>query len=189
VVDVRRQRLVRSISLRDGGMPQDVKLSPDGRVSSTWADMASNGVWLVDADRFRRIGFVPTGRGAHGLYATGTRAGSTSRTAARDRSPSSRSERGGPVQKWRLPGGGSPDMGGVSAERPGALAVGRYNGEVYAISTRTGRLIRRMKVGAGPHGLCVVPPARPLLARPHRRVPLSLTTRVAARWIRIRRSR
>jgi hypothetical protein len=32
-----------------------------------------------------------------------------------------------------------------------------FTAEVYAINTRTGRLIRRIKVGAGPHGLCVYP--------------------------------
>jgi DNA-binding beta-propeller fold protein YncE len=34
---------------------------------------------------------------------------------------------------------------------------GRYDAAVYAIDTRTGRLIRRISVGAGPHGLCVYP--------------------------------
>jgi hypothetical protein len=28
---------------------------------------------------------------------------------------------------------------------------------VYAINTRTGRLRRRIKVGGGPHGVCVFP--------------------------------
>jgi hypothetical protein len=28
---------------------------------------------------------------------------------------------------------------------------------VYAIDTRTGKLRRRIKVGTGPHGLCVYP--------------------------------
>jgi hypothetical protein len=31
VVDLRRERVVRTIDLRPGAMPQDVKLSPDGR--------------------------------------------------------------------------------------------------------------------------------------------------------------
>ena len=137
-------------------MPQDVKLSPDGRVFYV-ADMASNGVWLVDADRFRRIGFVPTGRGAHGLYASrdSTRLYVSNRGEGSVSVISFRTRR--QVQKWRLPGGGSPDMGGVSADGRVLWLSGRYNGEVYAISTRTGRLIKRMKVGAGPHGLCVFP--------------------------------
>src|SRR5882762_5839344 len=64
---------------------------------------------------------------------------------------------GRPIAKWRIPGGGSPDMGGVSANGKVLWLSGRYNEEVYAISTRTGRLLRRIPVGAGPHGLCVWP--------------------------------
>ena len=61
------------------------------------------------------------------------------------------------IAKWRLPGGGSPDMGGVSADGRALWLSGRYNGEVYEISTRNGRLLRRITVGSGPHGLCVWP--------------------------------
>jgi DNA-binding beta-propeller fold protein YncE len=58
---------------------------------------------------------------------------------------------------WRLPGGGSPDMGGVSADGRVLWLSGRYDAVVYAISTRTGRLLHRIPVGRGPHGLCVWP--------------------------------
>jgi DNA-binding beta-propeller fold protein YncE len=156
VVDVPRQKVVHTIPLRGGAMPQDVKLSPDGRVFYV-ADMASNGVWKIDARTFRRSGFIPTGRGAHGLY------------VSRDSRSLYVSDRGEGaisvislatrkvVHKWRLPGGGSPDMGGVSADGRVLWLSGRYNSEVYAISTRNGRLIKRIPVGAGPHGLCVYP--------------------------------
>ncbi len=59
--------------------------------------------------------------------------------------------------KWTLPGGGSPDMGGVSADGSVLWLTGRYNAEVYAISTRDGRLLARIPVGEGPHGLAVFP--------------------------------
>jgi DNA-binding beta-propeller fold protein YncE len=156
VVDVRHERVVRSIELRPGAMPQDVKLSPDGRVFYV-ADMASDGVWLIDAHRFRKVGYVRTGGGAHGLYASrdsrflyvsNRDEGSVSVVSFRTRRP---------VRKWRLPGGGSPDMGGVSADGRVLWLSGRYNFEVYGISTRTGRLIARIGVGSGPHGLCVYP--------------------------------
>jgi YVTN family beta-propeller protein len=62
-----------------------------------------------------------------------------------------------PVRKWSIPGGGSPDMGGVSADGRVLWLAGRYSGEVYAIDTRTGHLIKRIPVGLGPHGLCVYP--------------------------------
>jgi hypothetical protein len=61
------------------------------------------------------------------------------------------------LTKWRLPGGGSPDMGGVSADGRALWLSGRYNAQVYEISTRNGRLLRRIDVGSGPHGLCVWP--------------------------------
>jgi len=67
VVDLARHRVRRSIALRPGAMPQDVKLSPDGRTFYV-ADMASHGVWLIDARSFRKLRLQPTGRGAHGLY-------------------------------------------------------------------------------------------------------------------------
>ena len=49
------------------GMPQDVKLSPDGKVFYV-ADMLANGVYEIDGDAFKVIGFIPTGKGTHGLY-------------------------------------------------------------------------------------------------------------------------
>ena len=61
------------------------------------------------------------------------------------------------VRKWRLAGGGSPDMGGVSANGRVLWLTGRYNGVIYAISTRTGHLLHAVRVGAGPHGACVWP--------------------------------
>ena len=61
------------------------------------------------------------------------------------------------VAKWELPGGGSPDMGGVSADGKVLWLSGRYNREVYAIDTSNGKLLARIKVGKGPHGLCVYP--------------------------------
>jgi hypothetical protein len=64
---------------------------------------------------------------------------------------------GRPIAKWWLPGGGSPDMGGLSANGRVLWLSGRSNAQVYAISTATGRLLHRIKVGEGPHGLCVWP--------------------------------
>lgn len=156
MVDVAREKVVGSLRLRSGAMPQDVKLSPDGRIFYV-ADMMSGGVWLIDAHRFRRIGFIPTGAGAHGLYASrdsrffyvsNRDEGSVSVISFRKRRV---------VQKWRLPGGCSPDMGGVSADGKVLWLSGRYDAEVYAISTRNGNLLARIPVGSGPHGLAVYP--------------------------------
>ena len=54
------------------------------------------------------------------------------------------------IRKWRIPGGGSPDMGNVSANGRVLWLSGRWNGVVYAIDTRTGRLIAKIPVGAEP---------------------------------------
>jgi YVTN family beta-propeller protein len=155
-VDVERQRVVGEITLDRGGMPQDVKLSPDGRVFYV-ADLSRDGVWIVDADRLRKLDFIPTGAGAHGLYVSrdsrelfvsNRGEGSVSVISFRTRKE---------TRKWRIPGGGSPDMGGISTDGKVLWLAGRYHSVVYAISTRTGKLIRRIPVGSGPHGLCVYP--------------------------------
>ena len=155
-VDVAQERVLGILRLRPGAMPQDVKLAPDGRVYYV-ADMGSGGVWVVDAARLRVVGFVPTGKGAHGLYASrdsrhlyvsNRGEGSISLLSFATRKV---------VATWRLPGGGSPDMGGLSADGKVLWLAGRYHDEVYAIDTRTGRLRARIPVGQGPHGLCVYP--------------------------------
>ena len=61
------------------------------------------------------------------------------------------------VDTWSVPGGGSPDMGGLSADGRTLWLSGRYNGEVYGWNTRTGRLVARIHVGGNPHGLLVWP--------------------------------
>ena len=156
VVDLQRERVLKTIPLRPGAMPQDVKLSPDGRTFYV-ADMAANGVWLIDARTWRRIRLQPTGAGAHGLYPSrdSRRLFVTNRGEGTISVLSFRTGR--PLRKWRIPGPASPDMGGVSADGRVLWLSGRYNAEVYAISTRTGRLLHRVPVGSGPHGLCVWP--------------------------------
>ena len=155
-VDVAKEKVVGTLALSSGAMPQDVKLSPDGKVFYV-ADMMSNGVWLIDAHSFRKIGFVPTGAGAHGLYSS--RDSRYLYVSNRDEGSVSVIDFATRkvVTKWRLPGGASPDMGGVSADGGVLWLSGRYDSEVYAIDTKTGQLLARIPVGHGPHGLCVYP--------------------------------
>ena len=150
------QKVVGEIQLPGAAKPQDVKLSPDGKVFYV-ADMITNGVWEVTGNPFKSIGFVSTGRGAHGLYPSRN---------AKDLYVSNRGEGSisvisfatrKVVHTWRIPGGGSPDMGGVTAKGKVLWVSGRYNAVVYAISTRAGRLLARISVGQGPHGVCVWP--------------------------------
>ncbi|WP_079249654.1 YncE family protein [Streptomyces sp. IMTB 2501] len=156
-VDTARMRVIARQKLPGGrSMPQDVKVSPDGR---TWyiADMTRDGVWVLDGDRFTAPHLLPTGKGAHGLY------------VSRDSRTLFISNRGeGTISlldlpsgrlrgKWRLPGGGSPDMGGLSADGKVLWLSGRYHNTVYAIATSDGHLIKKIPVGIEPHGLCVYP--------------------------------
>jgi YVTN family beta-propeller protein len=155
VVDVARERLIKTLALRSGASPQDVKLSPDGRIFYV-ADLVYGGVWKIDARRLRRIGFVHTGAGAHGLYPSrdATRLYVSNRSAGTISVISFATGR--VVATWHIPGG-SPDMGGVSASGRVLWLSGRYDASVYAISTRTGKMMHRIPVGFGPHGLCVYP--------------------------------
>jgi DNA-binding beta-propeller fold protein YncE len=102
-------------------------------------------------------GFLHTGAGAHGLYpsrdaktmyVSNRLAGSVSVVSFATKRV---------IATWRLPPPASPDMGGVSADGSTLWLSGRYNAEVYAIDTRTGKLRARIAVGLGPHGLCVWP--------------------------------
>jgi DNA-binding beta-propeller fold protein YncE len=137
-------------------MPQDVKISPDG---STFyiADMMSNGVWTMPAARFGSFGFIPTGIEAHGLYVT------------RDSKYLVISNRGEGsvsllqfsnnkiVSKMIIPGGGSPDMGGISADGKEFWVSGRYNGVVYIFDLEHRKYVKSIKVGKEPHGLALYP--------------------------------
>jgi YVTN family beta-propeller protein len=137
-------------------MPQDVRLSANGKIFYV-ADMAANGVWMINARTFKKTGFIHTGAGTHGfmvsrngryLYISNRGEGSISVLDFATNKI---------VHKWWIPGGGSPDMGGVSPDGKVMWWSGRYNGVVYAMSTANGKLLARITVGAGPHGLCVFP--------------------------------
>jgi DNA-binding beta-propeller fold protein YncE len=155
-VDVRTEKVMGLISLPGGGIPQDVKLSPDGKVYYV-ADMGRGGVWLVTGSPFRVRGFIRTGAGTHGLYVSrdATRLYITNRGEGSISVLDLRTRK--LVNKWRIPGGGSPDMGNVSANGRVLWLSGRWNNVVYAIDTRNGRLLAKIPVGASPHGLCVWP--------------------------------
>ncbi len=159
-VDVAARKLVGTLTLQgktsQAPMPQDVRLSPDGSLFFV-ADMMSNGVFEIDGETFKNVGFIATGKGTHGLYfsrdskrlyVSNRGEGSISVVDVKTRTVST---------KWQIPGGGSPDMGGVSADDKVLWLSGRYNAEVYAFDTSDGHLLARIPVGKGPHGLCVYP--------------------------------
>ncbi len=147
------------------GMPQDVRASPDGKTFFV-ADMMADGVHVVDGESFRQVGFIATGVGAHGLYPS--RDGRSLYVANRGGNEIRGKPRGkGSVSvidfatrqvttTWTIPGGGSPDMGNVSADGRHLWLSGRYDNVVYRIDTRTGG-VDTVTVGREPHGLTVWP--------------------------------
>jgi YVTN family beta-propeller protein len=155
-VDVETQRVIGTQTLNGGdAKPQDVKVDPTGRTFYI-ADMLRGGVYLVDGDTFTVTGFVPTGRGAHGLYVS--RDSKALYVTNRDAGTISVLDfaTNTVTATWMIPGG-SPDMGGVSADGTKLWITGRYNSDVYVIDTTTGALLHTIPVGSGPHGLCVYP--------------------------------
>jgi YVTN family beta-propeller protein len=141
-------------TLKVGPSPQDVRLSPDGTVFFV-ADQDIGGVEVIDANHLTQLAFIPTGRGTHGmypsrdathLYVSNRLAGTISVLSYATRQI---------VETWPVTGG-SPDMGGVSADGTQLWLSGRYNSEIYVIDTTSGA-VQRIRVGKGPHGLCLFP--------------------------------
>lgn len=147
------------------GMPQDIRISPDGRRFYI-ADMHADGVHVVDGERFVQLGFIPTGVGAHGLYPSrdGRKLYVANRGSHKIHGP--RNGNGSVavidfatekvLTHWGIPGGGSPDMGNVSADGRWLWLAARYDDVIYRFDTDSGA-VTTVKVGAEPHGLTVWP--------------------------------
>ena len=147
------------------GMPQDIRSSPDGKRFFI-ADMHADGVHIVDLESFQKVGFIATGIGAHGLYPS--RDGKSLYVANRGshKIHGPRLGNGGVVvidfatekiiHRWAVPGGGSPDMGNVSADGKWLWLAARYDDVIYRFDTASGA-VEQIKVGAEPHGLTVWP--------------------------------
>ena len=164
-IDLVNRKVAGYLKLSKGGMPQDIRISPDGKVFFV-ADMHADGVFVIDGESFREIGFIDTGKGTHGLYPS--RDGTKLYVANRG-SHMIHGKKGGPgsvsvidfatrkvVANWPVPNGGSPDMGNVSADGKRLWLSGRYDNVVYAFDTTTGEA-KVIPVGTEPHGLAVWP--------------------------------
>jgi YVTN family beta-propeller protein len=165
-VYLRNRQVLCTLILPTMSMPQDIRLSPDGKTFYV-ADMTADGVHLVDSASFTLAGFVPTGPGAHGL--TVSRDGTKLYVSNRGSHSMHRASRHGPgsvsvidfatkvvVAQWPIPGGGSPDMGNVSADGRQLWLSGRFDNEVYMFDTTSGA-VSKVPVGREPHGLAVWP--------------------------------
>jgi YVTN family beta-propeller protein len=164
-IDLVNKKVIDYLKLSKGGMPQDIRISPDGKVFFV-ADMHADGIFVIDGETFKEIGFVDTGKGTHGLYPS--RDGTRLYVANRG-SHKVHGTKGGPGSvsvvnmatrkveaNWPVPNGGSPDMGNVSADGKVLWLSGRYDHVVYAFDTTTG-VAKVIKVGVEPHGLAVWP--------------------------------
>ncbi|VWC77560.1 YncE family protein [Burkholderia contaminans] len=164
-IDFVNRKVVGYLELDRKGMPQDIRVSPDGKVFYV-ADMMADGVYVIDGDAFTKLGFIPIGVGTHGLYPSrdGTKLYIANRGSNRVHGP--RHGKGSVsvldfatrqvVATWPIPGGGSPDMGNVSADGTTLWLSGRFDDVVYAIDTASGA-VRSIPVGMEPHGLTVWP--------------------------------
>jgi YVTN family beta-propeller protein len=164
-IDLVNRKVLGYLRFLRRGMPQDIRISPDGTRFYV-ADMHADGVYVVDGDRFTQTDFIPTGIGTHGLYPS--RDGKELYVANRG----SHSTRGAPHGKgsivvldfatgkvehnWPIPGGGSPDMGNVSVDGKQLWLSGRFDNVVYDIDTTSGA-VKSIPVGQEPHGLTVWP--------------------------------
>jgi YVTN family beta-propeller protein len=178
-IDLRAQRVVGYLDLGRQSAPQDIKIDPSGKI---WyvADMNDDGVHLIDGDRFVKVGFVQTGPETHGLYPSrdgkylyvANRGG----TLMSDMAPFPHTGDHGSVSvidftthrvvaNWSIPGGGTPDMGNVSADGTRLWLSGRRSNVVYVFDTGgtagddpgAGHLVTEIPVGHEPHGLAVWP--------------------------------
>jgi YVTN family beta-propeller protein len=164
-IDLVNRKVLGYLRFPKRGMPQDIRISPDGTRFYV-ADMHADGVYVVDGDSFTQTDFIPTGVGTHGLYPS--RDGKELYVANRG----SHSTRGKPHGKgsivvldfatgkvertWPIPGGGSPDMGNVSVDGKELWLSGRFDNVVYDINVADGS-VKSIPVGQEPHGLTVWP--------------------------------
>jgi YVTN family beta-propeller protein len=164
-IDLVARKVLGFLKLSRGGMPQDIRISPDGKRFYV-ADMMADGVFVIDADAFREIDFVQTGKGTHGLYPSrdGRKLYVANRGSNKIHGPAHGMgsvsvidfSTGKVEANWPIPGGGSPDMGNVSADGTKLWLSGRYDNVVYVFDTTSGA-VTKIPVGKEPHGLAVWP--------------------------------
>ncbi|HET6369449.1 MAG TPA: YncE family protein [Pseudomonadales bacterium] len=164
-IDLVGRKVLGYLKLSKGRMPQDVRAAPDGRIFYV-AELQSGGVFLVDGETFTEVGFIATGVGSHGLYPSrdAKKLYVINRGTARVYGPPKGKGSVAVIDfatrkieaTWVIPGGGSPDMGNVSADGKQLWLSGRYDDVVYVIDTTSGE-VRRIPAGKEPHGLTVWP--------------------------------
>ncbi len=164
-IDLVEKKVVGYLKLSKGGMPQDARISPDGKVFYI-ADMKAEGVFIIDGEKFSELGHIKTGLGTHGLYPSrdGKKLYVANRGVAKVYGPPKGKGSVSVIDfasrkveaTWTIPGGGSPDMGNVSIDGKQLWLSGRYDNEVYVFDTVNGS-VKKIPVKTEPHGLTVWP--------------------------------
>jgi len=151
-VDWKTMAVLRVLNV--GGMPIDVKLTPNGKRFLV-ANQGLGGVSIIDPETMTQTGFIPTARGAHGMalsrdtthmYVTDRLAGEISVIDLKTLKVTA---------TWNV--GGSPDMAQVSPDGLQLWVTNRFGTTVSVISTKTGKVIHHIEVGPDPHGLTYFP--------------------------------
>jgi YVTN family beta-propeller protein len=164
-IDLVGRKVTGYLKLSKGRMPQDIRVSPDGKLFYV-ADMMADGIFVIDGEAFKEIGFINTGKGTHGLYPSrdGKKLYVANRGSNKIHGPPSGKgsvsvvdfATGKVVANWPIPGGGSPDMGNITADGKQLWLSGRYDNVVYVFDTTSGA-VTKIPVGKEPHGLTVWP--------------------------------
>jgi YVTN family beta-propeller protein len=165
-VDVVHHQVVGYLQLAPDAVPQDVRVGPDGKTFYV-ADLNRGGLWTVDGASFTSTGFIPTAVGAHGLIISRdttklyiANRGNVTQSVGPGHGPGSVSvldfATNRIIASWPILGGGSPDMGGITADGTQLWVSGRFDNVVYVFNTKTGA-VRIIPVGREPHGVAVWP--------------------------------
>jgi YVTN family beta-propeller protein len=165
-VDVVHRQVLGYLQLAADAVPQDVRVSPDGKTFYV-TDLNRGGLWTVDGTTLTVTGFIPTAVGAHGLVISRdttkmyvANRGNVTQGLGAGHGPGSVSVLDFATNRilatWSIPGGGSPDMGGVTADGTQLWLSGRFDNVVYVFNTKTGA-VRIIPVGREPHGVAVWP--------------------------------
>ena len=144
------------LRLPAGAKPQDVRLSPTGRTFYV-ADMGRDRLLRIPWNHLSVVGSTLLPAMPHGIYPSrdGRVLYVSDRMAGKVSVVSVRTNK--VIDTWDVPGGGHPDMGGLSSDGRTLWLSGRYDGYVYGWDTRTGRSVAKIWVGGSPHGLLVWP--------------------------------
>jgi YVTN family beta-propeller protein len=172
-IDLANRKPLAYLTLRGAAHPVDIRSSPNGTVFLV-TDMSEDGVHVIDPDGFVETGFIKTGKAPYGIVvgAAGTpfyiaNRGATSIYGGRHGHGTVTvldPETQRVIATWRIPNGGSPTMGGVTADGKQLWLSAEFDDEAYVLDPSNGKFVARISVGREPGGLRVWP--QPGL-RPH----------------------